>query len=120
MSSTSDVAFLLLIFAMLAALAGGRREAGIERAEARAAPPAPAAASLEIWIGRDGAVRLDGQPASLALAGEAIAGLGDAARGAPVRVVADRDTPYRNVSAVLEILQLHRHQAVSLAVRNVE
>ena len=116
----SDVAFLLLIFIMLVALISQRAEGPIDRAEARFAVQTDADRNLEIWIDRDGGLHLDGRRASLPEVEDAVAAAHVGSPETRVHVVADRDTAYRHVSAVLEMLQILEYRAVSLVVRSVE
>ncbi|MCL2600036.1 MAG: biopolymer transporter ExbD [Treponema sp.] len=119
-SATSDIAFLLLIFIMVVALINHRQEVAIEHAEARTVLNTTAERNLEIWIDIDGAVFLDGHPANLAIVQDAIADLHLSAPDTRIHIIADRNTPYENVNAVLEILQLLQYRTVSFVVRNIE
>ena len=119
-SAMSDIAFLLLIFIMLVALINHRVEVGIDHAEAQTALNMTAEQNLEIWIDRDGAVYLDGHPASLPAVEDTIADLHLSAPETRIHIIADRNTPYMNVNAVLEILQLLQYRTVSFVVRNVD
>ncbi|MCL1991430.1 MAG: biopolymer transporter ExbD [Spirochaetes bacterium] len=120
MNSMSDIAFLLLIFIMLVALINYRLEVPVDFAQARSALVTDAGRNLEVWVERGGSVHLDGSPASLAALQERVARLYAEEPDTRVHIIADRYTPYLYVSAVLEILQLYRHGAVSLVVQNVE
>jgi len=118
MSSMSDVAFLLLIFIMLVALINFRREVKIEYPEAAGAKRTSAEKNLEIWVDRNGALYLDGLPAELKTIEDA---LGETYRRAPdtrVHVIADKNTPYGNVSSIVEILKLLEYRVVSFVVKN--
>ena len=118
MSSMSDVAFLLLIFIMLVALINFRREVKIEYPEAERAKRASTEKNLEIWIDQNGALYLDGFPAELKAIEDA---LGETYRRSPdtrVHIIADKNTPYRNINAVVEILKLLEYRVVSFVVKN--
>ena len=118
MSSMSDVAFLLLIFIMLVALINFRREVKIDYPEADNAKRTSAEKNLEVWIDRDGAFYLDGLPSKLKTIEDA---LGETYRRAPdtrVHIIADKNTPYGNISAVVEILKLLEYRVVSFVVNN--
>jgi biopolymer transport protein ExbD len=120
MNAMSDVAFLLLIFIMLASFANFRREVKIEYPEAESAAELGAEKKLEIWIDRGGAFYLDGIPAELA-AIENI--LGEAYRRAPetaVHVIADKNTPYAKVNQIVEMLKLLEYRAVMFAAGDDE
>jgi biopolymer transport protein ExbD len=118
MNAMSDVAFLLLIFIMLLALINYRREVKIEYPEAENAQRVGAARNLEIQIDRAGNLYLNGAPSG---AGAIERALGDIYRNAPdtrVHLIADKNTPYRNAAAVLELLQLLEYRAVSFVVKH--
>ncbi|MDR1143037.1 MAG: biopolymer transporter ExbD [Spirochaetaceae bacterium] len=116
MNAMSDVAFLLLIFIMLVSLINYRREVPIDYPEAETAKRTGADKNLELWIDRNGGLYLDGVPAEGAAVENA---LGELYRGAPdtrVHIIADRNTPYRAVNGVVELLQLLQYRAVSFVV----
>ena len=119
-SAMSDIAFLLLIFIMLVALINHRVEVAIDHAEAQAVLNLTAEQNLEIWIDRDGAVYLDGHPANISMVEDAIVDLHLSAPETRVHIIADRNTQYMNVNAVLEILQILQYRTVSFVVRNIE
>ena len=118
MNAMSDVAFLLLIFIMLVALINYRREVKIEYPEAETAKRTSAEKNLEIWIDREGGVYLDGVPASLAFIEKEVADIYIRAPGTRIHVIADRDTPFRNINEVLAILQLLEYRVVSFVVKD--
>ena len=116
--STSDLAFLLLIFIMLVSLMNYRKEVKIQYPEAELAKKVSADKNLEIWVDRAGNLYLDGEPGSLAIVER---GISEAYRNAPetrVHIIADRDTPFENVHKVLDILQILQHRVVSFVVKN--
>ena len=116
--SMSDIAFLLLIFIMLVSLMNYRREVRIEYPEAETARRVSAEKNLEIWVDRSGGLYLNGNPSSLRLVEQ---GIVDAYRNAPdtrVHIIADRNTSFRNIHAVLDILQLLEYRVVSFVVKN--
>jgi biopolymer transport protein ExbD len=118
MNAMSDVAFLLLIFIMLVALINYRREVKIEYPEAETAQRVSAGKNLEIWVDRAGNLYLDGAPSDAAAIERAV---GETYRAAPdtrVHVIADKNTAFRDVSAVLEVLQLLEYRVVSFVVKN--
>jgi biopolymer transport protein ExbD len=118
MNSMSDVAFLLLIFIMLVALINFRREVKIEYPEALSAKRTSAEENLEIWVDLSGSVYLDGIPSDLETVEDAIGEAYIRAPGTRVHVIADRNTPYRNVDKVLETLKLLEYRVVSFVVKN--
>jgi biopolymer transport protein ExbD len=116
----SDVAFLLLIFIMLVALINYRKEVKIEYPNAKTALRTSEEKNLEVWIDQEGGIYLDGDDADL-LALERI--IADLYRGAPdtrVHIIADRNTPYEKINAVLEVLQVLQYRVVSFVVKNAE
>ncbi|MDR0669996.1 MAG: biopolymer transporter ExbD [Treponema sp.] len=118
LSSMSDVAFLLLIFIMLVSLINYRREVKIEYPEARGVSRTSAEKNLEIWIDREGQVYLDGLASDLEAVQDAV---DEIYRGAPdtrLHIIADRNTPYRHLDAVISILQLLQYRVVSFVVKD--
>jgi biopolymer transport protein ExbD len=114
----SDVAFLLLIFIMLVSLINYRREVKIEYPEARGVSRTSAEKNLEIWIDREGQVYLDGLASDLEAVQDAV---DEIYRGAPdtrLHIIADRNTPYRHLDAVISILQLLQYRVVSFVVKD--
>lgn len=115
-NAMSDIAFLLLIFIMLISLINYRREIPIEYPEATQTEIVQADRNLEIWVRDDGTIYHDGGLIDLA-AMEAV--IVDAVAVDPsvrIHVLADRNTPYRHVAEVFEVLQLLQHRVVSLVV----
>jgi biopolymer transport protein ExbD len=120
LNSMSDVAFLLLIFIMLVALINYRKEVKIEYPNAKTALRTSEEKNLEVWIDREGGIYLDGDNADLLALERKIAEL---YRGAPdtrVHIIADRNTPYEKINAVLEVLQVLQYRVVSFVVKNAE
>ena len=118
--STSDIAFLLLIFIMLLALMNYRKEVKIDYPEARSVLNTNAEKNLEIWIDIDGSIYLDGDPADHRALENAIIELYQTDQETRVHIIADRNTPYQKINSVLEILQLLQYRVVSFVVKNVE
>lgn len=115
-NAMSDIAFLLLIFIMLISLMNYRQEEPIEYPEAEYPEVTQADANLEIWVRRDGVIVIDGLPVSISQAEGIIA---DAIAEDPsvrIHLLADRHTAYRNVAAVIEVLQTLQHRVLSLVV----
>jgi biopolymer transport protein ExbD len=118
LSSMSDVAFLLLIFIMLVSLMSYRREVKIAYPEGEMAKKTSAEKNMEIWIDQVGNLYLDGYPCTLKDIEDAV---GDRYRNAPdtrLHIIADRNTPFKEVQRVLEILQLLQYRVVSFVVKN--
>ena len=120
-NSMSDVAFLLLIFIMLVALINYRKEVSIEYAEASTAQKTTAEKNLEVWVDRYGDIYLDGDPSNLHEFGNVIIELiNNNLHDTRVHIIADRNTTYEKINAVLEVLQILQYRVVSFVVRNVE
>jgi len=120
LNSMSDVAFLLLIFIMLVALINYRKEVKIEYPEANTALRTTAEKNLEVWVDREGGIYLDGDDADILAFERKIADLYVSAPDTRVHILADRDTPYEKINAVLEILQILQYRVVSFVVKNAE
>ena len=118
--SMSDVAFLLLIFIMVMALINFRKEVKIEYPEAKTALRTTAEKNLEVWIDREGALYLDGDPASRLALENKIAELYRSAPDTRVHIIADRNTPYEKINNVLEVLQILQYRVVSFVVKSNE
>jgi biopolymer transport protein ExbD len=118
MNAMSDVAFLLLIFIMLVSLINYRQEVKIDYPEAREAKRTSAEKNLEIWIDREGRLYLDGLYSDFPTIETAV---GDVYRTAPdtrVHIIADRNTPFREVNGILQLLQLLEYRVVSFVVKD--
>ena len=118
--SMSDVAFLLLIFIMLVSLINYRTEVKIDYPEARTALRIDAEKNLEIWIDVFGDVYLDGIPSDLLSVEHKISDLHRNVPDTRVHIIADRNTPYKNVNSVLEVLQILQYRVVSFVVKTNE
>ncbi|MCL2008046.1 MAG: biopolymer transporter ExbD [Treponema sp.] len=116
--STSDIAFLLLIFIMLVSLINYRQVVRIEYPEADTALRVSDENNLEIWIDRTGGLYLDGIPSNLQLVQQGIVDAYIQSPGTRVHIIADRNTAFENIHSVLEILQLLQYRVVSFVVRN--
>jgi biopolymer transport protein ExbD len=114
----SDVAFLLLIFIMLVSLINYRREVKIAYPEGETAKKVSAEKNMEIWIDRTGAVYLDGAPCTLRTIEIAVTDLYRNSPDTRLHIIADRNTPFSAVHAVLEILQLIQYRVVSFVVKD--
>ncbi|MDR2050001.1 MAG: biopolymer transporter ExbD [Treponema sp.] len=118
MNAMSDVAFLLLIFIMLVALINYRREVKIEYPEAESAKRTSDEKNLEIWVDASGRLYLDGVPADLAAVEDAVGAVYRDAPDTRVHIIADKNTPFRIVNSVLELLQILEYRVVSFVVKD--
>ncbi|MDR2375729.1 MAG: biopolymer transporter ExbD [Treponema sp.] len=118
LSSMSDVAFLLLIFIMVVSLLNYRREVKIEYPEARRVSRTSAEKNLEIWIDREGQVYVDGLVSDLEEVQNAVDEIYRNAPDTRLHIIADRNTPYRHLNAVISVLQLLQYRVVSFVVKD--
>jgi len=118
--STSDIAFLLLIFIMLVSLINYRKEVKIEYPEAQMALRTTAEKNLEVWVKKDGSIYLDGEPSNHAALENKITVLYTTAPDTRVHIIADRNTPYEKINSILEIFQILQYRVVSFVVKSNE
>ena len=118
--STSDIAFLLLIFIMLVSLINYRKTINIEYPEAEMALKTNAEKNLEIWIDINGALYLDGDAADRIDLEQKITDLYLNAPDTRVHIIADRNITYDKINNVLEILQILQYRVVSFVVKSNE
>ena len=116
-STMSDIAFLLLIFMMLISLIHYRREVPIQYPEAEYLTRTEGAKNLEIWIDRGGRFYVGGQKYELQEIEGLIADTIVQDPATHIQILADRDTPYRNINALVEILKRLQHRVVSFVAR---
>lgn len=116
-ASMSDIGFLLLIFIMLISLINQRHEEKIEYSEAKILEKTQEEKNLEIWIKKDGEIFVEGNqisPESLELM---IAGKIAEEPTARIHIIADKNTPYKFINDVVNVLQLLQHRVVSFVVK---
>jgi biopolymer transport protein ExbD len=116
----SDVAFLLLIFIMVIALINFRKEIHIEYATAETVLNTGAEQNLEVWVNLEGDIFISGDPASIPELEQVIADLYTDAPETRIHILADKNTPYEKINAVLEVLQILQYRTVSFVVKNAE
>ncbi|MCG8568791.1 MAG: biopolymer transporter ExbD [Spirochaetes bacterium] len=117
-NSMSDIAFLLLIFIMLIALINYRKEVKIEYPEAQYQEVTQADKNFEIWIDVYGNIYFDGSIVDLKTIENLIVDAISEDPSIRIHILADKSTPYKNVSGVLEILKLLQHRVVSFVVKD--
>jgi biopolymer transport protein ExbD len=120
LNSMSDVAFLLLIFIMVIALINFRKEIHIEYATAQTVLNTGAEKNLEVWVDIEGNIYIAGDPADLPLLEQTVADLYVSAPDTRIHILADKNTPYEKIHAVLEVLQILQYRTVSFVVKNAE
>lgn len=116
-STMSDIAFLLLIFMMLISLIHYRREVPIQYPEAEHLTRTEGAKNLEIWIDRGGRFYVGGKEQALQEIEGLIADTIVQDPSTQIQILADRDTPYRNINSLVEILKQLQHRVVSFVAR---
>lgn len=119
-NSMSDIAFLLLIFIMLISLINYRKEVKIDYPEAEFQEVTQAENNIEIWVDVAGNYFYNGHLSTIKNVEGQIAE--DIAKNPSVRIhiLADRNTSYKNVNEVVEILKFLQHRAVSFVVKGAE
>lgn len=117
MSSMSDIGFLLLIFIMLISLMNQRHEEAIDYTEARQLEKTQENDNLEIWIEADGAMYVDGEQVSARGLEILIAEAVEKKPDTRIHIIADRNTPYRNINSAVRVLQTLQHRVVSFVVQ---
>ena len=115
--STTDIAFLMLIFFMLLSLINYRVEVPIDYPEAQTNQKTNAEKNLEVWVDVEGKLYLDGTPGNIRDLELAIIALYQANYETRVHIIADRNTPYYRINAILELLQLLQYRVVSFVVK---
>ena len=115
--STSDIAFLLLIFIMLVSLINYRTEVNIDFPEAKVALRTSADKNLEVWIDKDGAIYLDGIASDHRAFEEKVASLYITAPDTRIHIISDRNATYDKINSVLEIMQVRQYRVVSFVVK---
>ena len=116
-SSMSDIGFLLLIFIMLISLMNQRHEQPIEYSEAMNLEKTQVEKNFEIWVVAGGQVFVDGTEQTAESLEQNIAAAVIANPGVRVHVIADRNTSYKYVDSVVQILQRLQHRVVSFVVQ---
>jgi biopolymer transport protein ExbD len=116
-NSMSDIAFLLLIFIMLLSLINYRREIKIDYPEAEFREVVQSDNNFEIWVNREGNVFVEGKYVDAVTLEHLI--VDEVVRDPLVRIhlIADKNTEYKNINNVIEILKLLQHRVVSLVVK---
>ena len=116
-SSMSDIGFLLLIFIMLISLMNQRHEQHIEYSEAVQLEKTQSEKNLEIWIMSNGEVFVDGEKYDRESLEQKIIQKFIDEPSSRIHIIADKNTPYRYVDSVVQILQMLQHRVVSFVVK---
>lgn len=116
-NSMSDIAFLLLIFIMLISLINYKKVIKIDYPEAEYKEVTQADKNFEIWIDNNGVIYYKGYIIEMTtLEGKIV----DAIAQDPetrIHIIADKNTRYKNVNSIIEILKLLQHRIVSFVVK---
>lgn len=116
-SSMSDIGFLLLIFIMLISLMNQRHEQHIEYSEAVQLEKTQSEKNLEIWIMSNGEVFVDGEKYDRESLEQKIIQKFIDEPSSRIHIIADKNTSYRYVDSVVQILQMLQHRVVSFVVK---
>ena len=116
-SSMSDIGFLLLIFIMLISLMNQRHQQHIEYSEAVQLEKTQSEKNLEIWIMSNGEVFVDGEKYDRESLEQKIIQKFIDESSSRIHIIADKNTPYRYVDSVVQILQMLQHRVVSFVVK---
>lgn len=117
-NAMSDISFLLLIFIMVVSLITYRKEVKIDYPEAEYQEVTNADKNMEIWIDKKGLLYFNGDETDLSNIEGLIADgvvLDPAIR---IHIIADKNTPYKYIDGVLDILKLLQHRTVSFVVKD--
>lgn len=116
-NSMSDIAFLLLIFIMLISLINYRKEVKIEYPEADLTEVTQADKNLELWIDSKGNLYLQGEPVNKEDMEGWVAQSIAEDPSARIHIIADKNTTYRDINFLVEMLQILQHRVVSFVVK---
>lgn len=119
-SSMSDIGFLLLIFIMLLSLMNQKYEAKIEYSEALNIEKTDDAHNLEIWVEKNGRVSCNNQFYDMAGLELLIASSILEHQDARIQIIADKETPYKYVNGIINVLQKLQYRVVSFVVQEKE
>ncbi|MDR0375744.1 MAG: biopolymer transporter ExbD [Treponema sp.] len=117
LNSMSDVAFLLLIFIMLVSLINYRKEVKVEYPEAETAKKTSAEKNLEIWIDVQGGLYLNGDASDLRAIEDSVIATYQKAPETRIHLIADKNTRFERVDAVLQMLQILQYRVVSFVAK---
>ncbi len=113
----SDIGFLLLIFIMLVSLINYRQEIKIDYPEAEEIRKTQTAHNLEIWVDSAGRVFHEGKSLNAEALEKILVATYTERPDTRIHILADKNTPYKHLAKVMDILQLLQHRVVSLVVK---
>lgn len=117
-SSMSDIAFILLIFIILISLINYKKTIKINYPEAKYKESTQGNINIEIWIDKEGNIYNEGKIVDLQSLENIIVDSVTKNPQTRVHIIADKNTPYKNVNGVVEILKLIQHRLVSFVVKD--
>ncbi|GMO46357.1 MAG: biopolymer transporter ExbD [Termitinemataceae bacterium] len=119
MNAMSDVAFLLLIFIMVVSLINYQRTIAIEYPKVvETSEDVKAERNLSVWIDKNGNLFLDGESAEMSAVEKTLSEIYVAYPETRIHIIADKNTEFKNVSAVIELLQALQYSEVSFVVKD--
>ena len=119
-SSMSDIAFLLLIFIMLLSLINYKKEIKIDHPEAEYQEKTQTDKNFEIWIDKEGVTYYKGRAVNLSSLKNLVSDRRATNIDTRFHIIADKNTEYKNVNKVIEILKIAQAGVVSLVVKDNE
>ncbi|GMO45716.1 MAG: hypothetical protein Ta2B_26830 [Termitinemataceae bacterium] len=118
LNAMSDVAFILLIFIMVVSLINYQKTVPIEFANVDSAQEVKSDKSVSIWIDVDGALYIDGDSATFENVQTALTDIYKLEPSTRIHITADKNTEFKNVNSIIEILQILEYSVVSFVVRD--
>lgn len=119
-SSMSDIAFLLLIFIMLLSLINYKKEIKIDYPEAEYQEKTQTDKNFEIWIDKEGVTYYKGRAVNLSSLKNLVSDRRAKNIDTRFHIIADKNTEYKNVNKVIEVLKIAQAGVVSLVVKDNE
>ncbi len=119
-NAMSDISFLLLIFIMVVSLINYRKEVKIDYPEAEFQEVTNAEKNMELWVDQKGTLFFEGHQVEMAEVEGMIADGVVENPSVRIHIIADKNTEYRHINDLIEILKLLQHRAVSFVVKGVE
>ncbi|MCK4797773.1 MAG: biopolymer transporter ExbD [Spirochaetes bacterium] len=119
-SSMSDIAFLLLIFIILLSLINYKKEIKIDYPEAEYQEKTQTDKNFEIWIDKEGVTYYKGRAVNLSSLKNLVSDRRAKNIDTRFHIIADKNTEYKNVNKVIEVLKIAQAGVVSLVVKDNE
>lgn len=121
-SAMSDIAFLLLIFIMLASLINYHKEIKIDYAVAENQTKTDENKNFEIWVDKNGIFFYEGNQIKIEDLKNLLESSFYSSKGQKIRyhIIADKDVKYKYINALIELFQEIQIDNVSLVVKEKE